>query len=290
MRHRICPEIKDPHLHAHPPRPPSPVRRLPAARTAQRRQRPTAAASKFILIDGGPARVYKAHLKPELARLAAAGATLDRVLLTHVDDDHVKGLLDLFNDLARQQKAGQDPVIAVDGLWHNTFTQVVGGEAALRARGALPAAVCDGLLIPKPESAGLGQPRSIKQGDQLTKLAAQAGVRVNADFTPPGVIAAAAPPPVIDLDGARLTVIGPTPAQLEDLREEWLDWLAQQAARPRGMAPDTSVPNLSSVVVLVEADGRRLLLTGDARGATRSWRAWRRRGILTPRAAATWPC
>ena len=228
---------------------------------------PNAAAPtlrRFILIDGGPSRVYRTHLKPELERLAAAGATLDRVLLTHVDDDHVKGLLDLFTDLVRQKKAGQDPVIALDGLWHNTFSQAVGGDVLAVALQTLPPALCAHLLI--VPTRGAAQARSIGQGDRLTQLAAGLAVPANQDFPPPRRIETAAPPPVVEFDGLRVTVVGPTPAQLDALRAEWLEWLARQAARPQGVALDTSVPNLSSIVLLAEADGRRLLLTGDARG------------------------
>ena len=200
------------------------------------------ASNKYILIDGGPAGVYRTHLKPELARLAAAGATLQRVLLTHVDDDHVKGLLDLFDDLARQKKAGRDPVIAVGGLWHNTFSQVVGGDAVNAARQTLPTTLCDQLLIgPTP---GAAQTRSIAQGDRLTTLAAQAGIPVNGDFKPPRRIEAAAPLPVVEFSELRLTVVGPTTAQLDALRAVWLEWLAKHAdaaarRRARYVSPES---------------------------------------------------
>ncbi|TLN09242.1 MBL fold metallo-hydrolase, partial [bacterium] len=58
-----------------------------------------AAAPHFMLIDGGPPGVYSQHLKPALQQLAQGGAALDAILLTHVDEDHVAGLVDLAYDL-----------------------------------------------------------------------------------------------------------------------------------------------------------------------------------------------
>ncbi len=80
----------------------------------------------YMLVDGGPAGTYSAHLRPELARIAAAGGRLERVVLSHIDDDHAHGLLDFLNDLVAEKNAGQEPLFAVGELWHNTFSQIAG--------------------------------------------------------------------------------------------------------------------------------------------------------------------
>jgi hypothetical protein len=59
---------------------------------------------------------------------------------------------------------------------------------------------------------------------------------------------------------------------LKKLHEKHQDWLKDLAAKGKSAEEvlsayvDKSVPNLSSIVVLAEADGKRMLLTGDARG------------------------
>jgi hypothetical protein len=80
----------------------------------------------------------------------------------------------------------------------------------------------------------------------------------------------------IVIEGAKVTVIGPLASRLEALRKEWAKALkkptkqARQAALQELFLPsaklDKSVPNLSSIIVLVEVDGKKLLLTGDAHG------------------------
>src|SRR5262245_47695934 len=80
----------------------------------------TSAQKRFVLIDGGPDGVYAAVLRNRLAQIAAAGGRLERVILSHVDGDHIVGLLSLFSEL----RANQAP-IAVDALWHNSFAKTI---------------------------------------------------------------------------------------------------------------------------------------------------------------------
>jgi beta-lactamase superfamily II metal-dependent hydrolase len=69
-----------------------------------------------------------------------------------------------------------------------------------------------------------------------------------------------------------LRIAGPTKTNLKALQDKWLKWLeetAKQVSRGDPVAAamaDKSIPNLSSIVVLAECDGKTLLLTGDARG------------------------
>ena len=59
----------------------------------------SAAAPRLILIDGGPKGVYRATLRGRLARIGEAlGASpleLRHVFVTHLDSDHIRGVLDL---------------------------------------------------------------------------------------------------------------------------------------------------------------------------------------------------
>src|SRR5262245_34349282 len=97
------------------------------------------------------------------------------------------------------------------------------------------------------------------------------------------------------VNGAKVTILGPLQSRLDDLQHEWAKQ-AKTAVRPADFAGlfhedlDTSVPNLSSLVAVVEMDGKRILLTGDARGddivkgysaAVGATRAIRRRPALT---------
>lgn len=88
-----------------------------------------------ILADGGMRSSYREHVAPALGRLESAGSELDLLYVSHIDRDHIGGVLQLLDDLVDwrvhdfQQKSGNkdfpkpkqprppDP----KKLWHNAF-------------------------------------------------------------------------------------------------------------------------------------------------------------------------
>jgi hypothetical protein len=222
----------------------------------------SAAQPRALLIDGGPGGTYAAHLRTLLVRLAAEGVTIDAVVLSHIDNDHVTGLLDLFDDLDLQQQGVGPALPPIRGLWHNAFSLSAGGaDIAPRVREAL------GLVARRgfgPSLAG------VAEGDALRAAADRLGVPINGRFRDGRILLDGTPS--VRLAGPTIDVIGPGEAILAKLRKQWLDWLAKhgrdvEAGRlPVAVAPDRSVPNLSSIVLLVRSRGRSLLLTGDGRG------------------------
>ncbi len=228
---------------------------------------------RFMLIDGGPSTVYHDHLKAELLLISRQGGRVNLAVLSHVDDDHVNGLLDLLHDLVDELRAGQPVTITVDGLWHNSFSQTLGpvlerGFARQVADAPLPRGLMPGLEV---------QARSISQGDELAAYARGLKIPINVEFkdTPDRLACTDNTRVPIQVGNLSISVIGPTRKSLEALQKEWEDWLARQAkvrALPEGemeiaaRALDMSVPNLSSIMLLVRAEGKTILLTGDGRG------------------------
>jgi beta-lactamase superfamily II metal-dependent hydrolase len=214
-------------------------------------------ARRYILIDGGPDLIYERHLKKELKKIAEAGGKLDRVILSHVDGDHVLGLIDFFADLR-----DADAYIAIDGVWMNSFTNTPEGaglEPKIRALGA---------AAPMTKAAATVQ--TIGDGNSLTILATQLGLPINDEFPGKMILVDTAPKP-LTFDNIEMTVVGPTRANLEALRVKWEEWLAKhenaiQSNDPFVMAnSDKSVPNLSSVMLYVKSGDATMLLTGDGR-------------------------
>lgn len=228
----------------------------------------TTASPRFILVDGGPPQNYRNHLRRVLAPLGSAGRELDLVILSHVDADHIAGLVDFFAEL-REQKAAGDPLLMnVNGLWHNSFDRSIDPQdeiaprfqAALAAAGAQAAQVMD---------AGTIALQGITEGNTLRVLALQLGIPLNDGF--PEIITTQTAAAPITFGNLHLRVVGPTPANLEALRQEWIKWLddhenAITNGEPLFLAnADKSIPNLSSISVLASSGGKTLLLTGDAR-------------------------
>ena len=78
---------------------------------------------RYVLIDGGPTLVYKPYLRAELSKIAQSGGKISLMVLTHVDNDHVVGLLEFIQELKAASQANQAPLIEVMGMWHNGFSK-----------------------------------------------------------------------------------------------------------------------------------------------------------------------
>ncbi len=243
---------------------------------------------KYILVDGGPADVYQVHLKPVLQDIPRKHRSLERVILSHVDDDHINGILDMLAELSLQHQRRRAPTVGVQELWHNTFSTIV--ERDLRGLKAERLDLLCGVRDLAPGLASFEQgrampvdtgatPRSIDQGHDLTGEAGNLNLPINTGFRPGRLISAeSAPRPVPEFEGLSLFIVGPSDQNLEKLQTKWNAWLAQKLrAAPKDVErdvpeeepvprPDDSVFNLSSIMLLVEADGKRILLTGDGLG------------------------
>jgi beta-lactamase superfamily II metal-dependent hydrolase len=232
----------------------------------------TAEAPRFLLVDGGPDEVYENSLRYVLEGIRDAGWSLELVVLSHVDEDHVMGLLDLFTHLQWQRTREEPETIAIAELWHNTFSRAYGEDTNARfnklMRGTGPVR---GYMAQSDRVS-----RSIAQGDELTKLAGKLGIGINQRFAPDSLITTDLVPDPILLGNLSLRIIGPTEENLTRLRKEWEKWLKKQEKRLRADDPraveraamyaDTSKPNRSSIMFLAEADGKSILFTGDGRG------------------------
>lgn len=235
----------------------------------------------YVLVDGGPPRTYERHLRGELARIAAQqGATtgrLDLVVLSHVDNDHIVGLLDLTSEL-REQRANQlAELVQIDALWHNAFDDTIGRDSDLEVRLeslGIQVMAAAGQASIALSSTGIAL-QGIGEGRQLRRDAMLLGIAINDGF-PDDLVTVDTAPEAIPMGDLTLRVVGPTLSNLEELQEEWEEWLEEHAdditsGDPMlAAAADRSIPNLSSIMLLAQVDvgsgTKTILLTGDGRG------------------------
>ncbi len=148
------------------------------------------------------------------------------------------------------------------GLWHNSFADVVADST-----GAQPAALQ--ALALNAHSAGIIA--SVPQGRTLRINAQQLAWEVNRPF-PTMVMQGSDLPDDVQLDtDLTLSVLAPTKTRLDKLKKDWDREVRKLLAGQSdgGLVAeilDTSVPNLSSIVVLATCAGKTMLLTGDAGG------------------------
>lgn len=236
---------------------------------------------RLVVCDGGPAGVYGAAMEPRLtalreARGPAEPLPIDLVIDTHLDDDHIHGLVDLFSQLAEASDDQRDLPWNVRQLWVNHFDGLVGGGGGDLVSAAAAVARPDRGIPPglMTTADALAVAASVPQGRALMDYARKLVVTVNGPPLDGLVTAGEGGGPNVDLgSGLSLTVIAPSRARVDALHEEWDAVLASARTKPSHGALaevaaflDQSVYNLSSIVLLARAGDATMLLTGDARG------------------------
>jgi hypothetical protein len=243
----------------------------------------------LAIIDGGPGDTYRPHLRPRLQEIRKARRLsradplpVDLLMVSHVDDDHIHGLLELTKEL---RGASGAPFVRVLNFWHNSFDDLIGhtpdeltaaftaqfGAASLA--GGLPA----GATVDADEEEevivdSLKVLASIEQGHRLRGDAEALGFPLNQEFDEQLILAGRK---ALEMaDGLTFTVAGPMKPELLKLQKKHDEFLEAQQERTKKRTAaaalaayvDRSVPNLSSIVVLAKSGTKRMLLTGDARG------------------------
>jgi hypothetical protein len=226
---------------------------------------------RFVVIDGGPDGVYESSLRPRLNELRQhwkreddGKLDLEMVMVSHIDDDHIAGIISFMKEI----ESGDAPPCNIRTVWYNSFDHVLGDaadtvakSAALGEPGAVPAAP------QSPEAFAVIS--SVRQGRELRERVDALGIPLNGGFN--GLVmldeTKAANEEVALPDGLTLHVIAPLKQRVEKLRKQWEDDV-RRSPDPVVVAAfaDRSVPNLSSIVVVAGLEGKRMLLTGDARG------------------------
>jgi len=220
-----------------------------------------------VLVDGGTPPTVAA-LRDRIAALPAADRHFDLIAVTHIDTDHIGGMLRLLSD----RSLG----LSADDFWFNGWPH-------------LPGNARDERLGPI-------------DGEILARLIEHAGLPWNAAFGGgPVVVPDTTDAPLATATlrgGLRLTVLSPTRTELGDLKRAWRAVLAEaglngsdledglrRAMRHKGVTPpdvlgdeaidigrdaastftpDAAVANSTSIALLAEIGEKRALLTGDA--------------------------
>jgi len=216
-----------------------------------------------VLVDGGTAPTYT-PLRDKIAKLPPDERHFDLFIITHVDADHIEGSVRLLGD--------DNLGVKYDDVWFNGWKH-------------LPSAAADRL--------------GPVQGEMLSALIQKAKHPWNHAFEEgAAVVPNEGPLPSFELAGGlKVTLLSPTPAQLAKLAPKWKKAVEEaglspgvakkalaQLAKTKKLQPDvlgglpvnvetlakeafgadTAEPNGSSIGVLVEFDGKRILLGADA--------------------------
>lgn len=214
-------------------------------------------APRRLLIDGGRESTWEA-LKKYLEALPPAQRQFELLIISHIDADHIAGALRLVRDPAC-------PATFSD-VWYNAYHHLVSGDW---------------------ETLG------VAQGEQLSDAIIARQWPWNAAFRGGAVVARdhTNPPRIVLPGDLTITLLSPTTGKLAPLADRWRTWLREEGVeRGRALTPaatpagwevlggrpdveqlaaipdreDRAVPNGSSIALLAEHKGKRVLLSADA--------------------------
>src|SRR5262245_57273826 len=181
------------------------------------------------------------------------------LLVSHVDDDHINGILELTSELVVASDARRPLPLKIRGLWHNTFDDIIGNNPA-ELKGAVTAQFGAAALSGEPETDGLDPDAarvlaSVEQGFRLRDDARRLKLRINPEFAGKLVMAAEGGESLDLGKGLRATVAGPMRAELVALQKSHDACLEKQQAEKKTKAAlaaftYASVPNPASKVIL----------------------------------------
>jgi hypothetical protein len=242
----------------------------------------TKSSPKLVVVDGGPPGTFNQSLRPRLEglrdkRTPGKPLPVRMLMVSHIDDDHIRGVLDLTGLLLEQK--GKEPLLCkITTLWHNSFDEILGNKEA----NAIPASLGPSvrlsasgeLTFPSSlfrDEGAAAVAASVAQGRQLRDNAvAGLSLRLNTPYE--GLVSLLPKQKTHSLGGGlKFRTVWPSKARLEKLEADWDAKLKELQKKPPAQAKalaaafmDDSVYNLSSIVVLAEAGGKKMLLTGDA--------------------------
>nr|WP_302416683.1 MBL fold metallo-hydrolase [uncultured Romboutsia sp.] len=73
---------------------------------------------KNIIIDMGYRTTYNNYIKNRLIDLNSKGESIDLLVITHIDEDHIEGAIEFFRD---NGSVSDSNIIDVKEIWHNSY-------------------------------------------------------------------------------------------------------------------------------------------------------------------------
>lgn len=199
---------------------------------------------RHMLVDGGRKGTFEAHTRPPLAQLRQEDKTLDVVCVSHIDNDHISGILQLVEDevdwrrfefLQASEPDARDPSMPrpprIGQIWHNALYRLIGGALAPHVESALAtsASILAGSddeqtvdLASRYENLATGEKAAMELSRRIS------GEQLGIPLNPPAggdLMKRGSSRETIQLGSMRISVLGPSDDDLERLRQQWGGWL-----------------------------------------------------------------
>ena len=170
---------------------------------------------KHLLIDCGFVDTFNNYLKDDLLKISNAGGYLEKLILTHIDADHIQGAIKLFKD------NNSENFIKIQEIWHNTFRHLFEkkeNEIDKKQKLVLQRIIRRG--YPKNENKEGEQVISAEQGTTVGALILEGNYSWNSDFEGKAVCIENKKEILIGQDSS-IYLLSPDNDKLNKLKELW---------------------------------------------------------------------
>ena len=196
-----------------------------------------------MLVDGGRPRSFQAFVRDELADLRDAERKLNVVCVSHIDEDHIAGIVNLIEDEVAWRIAEfhqSDPEFSdpefrrppeIDQVWHNALFELLGEDMAPTAINVLAtnASILAGSLdcellkvAAEADNLATGERSSFELSRRIS--AEQLGIPVNQPADG-GLMLRGAGGEAFSLGGLDFFILGPSEDDLPALRNRWQKYI-----------------------------------------------------------------
>ena len=171
-----------------------------------------------ILIDGGTSETYRRFLKSRLVQLKKAGKNIDLLIVTHIDNDHIGGIIELLKENGSDIDS---KIIRIKNIWHNSYKHLQiekNGELGRSERNLLHKIISNGEVATNC-NLNKNDPISAIQGTTLAGLIFEGGYHWNEQFEGMAIINNG-----INYQFGKecfISVLKPTMSDLEKLGKKW---------------------------------------------------------------------
>jgi len=179
----------------------------------------TETKKKHLLIDCGFVDTFQNFLKNDLIQIGESGATLEKLILTHIDADHIQGAIRLLKD------NNSERFITIKEVWHNTYRHLCEQrESEIDKKQERILQQIIGRGFPQNESKQGEQIISAEQGTTVGALLLQGKYLWNSDFNNQAVCIGQNSKVELKPD-ANIYLLSPDKQKLEKLKNLWNDEL-----------------------------------------------------------------
>ena len=212
-----------------------------------------------ILIDGGYVNTYKEFLKPILQELNELEKKINHLIVTHIDNDHISGIIKLI------EENNCNSIIEIENIWHNSYKHLKSIGDGI----TFPGKPGDSMMINyelKDEKNGIvDSDISAVQGSTLASLLRKNGFESRDSFIRNNHISFDTSDVIYDND-LTFRILSPNNEKLLDLKKYW-----KRELFTRGYSSDEELTNFNEDVfeyILSQEKGKKRLKKKNINGST----------------------